>query len=73
MRPEELRALAGEELVNRLADLEDELFQLRFQRQSQELEEPLRIRKVRRDIARCKTILRERELAGASQAAEEKA
>lgn len=59
---DELRELTDEELERRLVDLKDELFRLRFQLATGQLENPMRIREVRRDFARAKTILREREL-----------
>ena len=62
MRPDEIRAMSSEELVRKLDDLKEELFTLRFQMATAQLENPMRIREVRRDIARVKTILREREL-----------
>jgi len=58
----ELRDLTDEELERKLIDLKEELFRLRFQLATGQLENPMRIREVRRDIARTMTILREREL-----------
>lgn len=58
----ELRPLANAELANRLDDSYQELFNLRFQKASGQLTNVSRTREVRRDIARIKTILREREL-----------
>jgi large subunit ribosomal protein L29 len=54
--------MSSEELVRKLDDLKEELFNLRFQMATAQLDNPMRIREVRRDIARVKTILREREL-----------
>lgn len=62
MKPEEIRALSDEELEKKLEDLKTELFNLRFQAATGQLENPMRIRAIRKDIARIKTILREREL-----------
>ncbi|MBC7341463.1 MAG: 50S ribosomal protein L29 [Clostridia bacterium] len=62
MKPEEIRELSNEELERKVEDLKEELFNLRFQMATGQLDNPLRIREVRRDIARVKTILREREL-----------
>lgn len=62
MKPEEIRELSNEELERKVEDLKEELFNLRFQMATGQLDNPLRIREVRRDIARAKTILREREL-----------
>ncbi len=58
----ELRDLTDEELERKLVDLKDELFRLRFQLVTGQLENPMRIREVRRAFARAKTILREREI-----------
>lgn len=61
-KAKELRELTDEELEKELVDLKDELFRLRFQLATGQLENPLRIREVRRSFARTKTIVREREL-----------
>ncbi len=58
----ELRDLTDEELERKLIDLKDELFRLRFQLATGQLENHMRIREVRRAFARAKTILREREI-----------
>ncbi len=58
----ELRELTGEELVLRLRESKEELFNLRFQMATGQLENNRRLRTVRRDIARIYTIMREREL-----------
>ncbi|NSW77357.1 MAG: 50S ribosomal protein L29 [Candidatus Atribacteria bacterium] len=62
MRASELRNLTNEELNQKLKDLRTELFNLRFQTITGQLANPQRIRMVKRDIARIKTILKEREL-----------
>jgi large subunit ribosomal protein L29 len=62
MKASELRGLTTEEIQNRIEQLKDELFNLRFQLATGQLENPMRIRQVRKDIARAKTILRQREL-----------
>lgn len=59
---EELRALAGEELANKLRESKEELFNLRFQAATGQLESHGRLTAVRKEIARIYTILREREL-----------
>ena len=59
---EELIGLTTAELEERLAQYKEELFNLRFQKATGVLENPAQLRKVRRNIARCKTILREREI-----------
>ncbi len=62
MKAEKLRDMTGEELELKLRDLKEELFNLRFQNATAQLENPLRIRKVRRDIARVKTVMKEKEI-----------
>ncbi|MCL6444705.1 MAG: 50S ribosomal protein L29 [Alicyclobacillus sp.] len=62
MKANELRNLSSEEIENRIDQLKDELFNLRFQLATGQLENPMRIRQVRKDIARAKTILKQREL-----------
>ncbi|MDA0259764.1 MAG: 50S ribosomal protein L29 [Actinobacteria bacterium] len=59
---EELRALASEELTNKLRESKEELFNLRFQAATGQLESHGRLTAVRKEIARIYTILREREL-----------
>jgi large subunit ribosomal protein L29 len=61
MKAEEIRAMTGEELQKKLADLKTELFNLRFQLATGQLDNPARVRSVRKDIARVKTIMHERE------------
>ncbi len=67
MKASEIQKLSQEELVTKVDDLKDELFKLRFQLATNQLENPMRIREVRRDIARVKTVIREREI-GVKQA-----
>lgn len=62
MKAKEIREMAGNELDARLLELKTELFNLRFQLATGQLDNPLRIKSVRKDIARVKTILKEREL-----------
>jgi large subunit ribosomal protein L29 len=59
----EIRAMTDAELQARIDEGHQELFSLRFQRATGNLSNPMRFRHVRRDIARIKTVLRERELA----------
>ena len=63
MKAEEIRGLAADELTARIAQLEEERFRLKFRSGTETLEEPLRLRSIRRDIARLKTVQRERVLA----------
>jgi large subunit ribosomal protein L29 len=58
----ELRELSDEELVQRVRESKEELFNLRFQMATGQLQNNRRLRVVRRDIARIYTIMREREL-----------
>jgi large subunit ribosomal protein L29 len=62
MKASELHAMTDAELEQRLSELHQERFNLRFQTASRQLDNTGRIREVRRDIARILTILREREL-----------
>ena len=61
MKAAELRDLSADELQRKLKELQEELFNLRFQLATGQIENVSRIRTVRRDIARVKTIQRERE------------
>ncbi|MCL4508114.1 MAG: 50S ribosomal protein L29 [Chloroflexi bacterium] len=65
MKPSDIRALNDSELAKRLDELQQELFNLRFQLTTRQLENYKKIEAVRRDIARVKTIMRERELEAA--------
>ncbi len=60
MRAKELRELTDEELIKKKKDLKEELFNLRFQLSTGQLENTARIKLVKKDIARIETILRER-------------
>ena len=62
MKVTEIRNLSVEELEAKLKELKEELFNLRFRHASGQLENPVSMRTCKRDIARVKTILREREL-----------
>ena len=61
MKIEELRKLTTEELQSKIKDSKEELFNLRFQQATGNLEKPVRLRELRREVARMKTIIRERE------------
>ncbi len=63
MKANELRKLSVEELVKREKELKEELFNLRFQLAVGQLANPQKISECRKDIARVKTLIRERELA----------
>jgi large subunit ribosomal protein L29 len=63
MKAKDLRQMSEGELSEELVRLDEEIFRLRFRKASQELENPNEIKQVRRDIARIKTIMRERKIA----------
>jgi len=67
MRASEYRELSPEELKRRLAELRDEMLKLRLRAGTEQLPNPLRLRTLRRDIARGMTILREKEAADAQK------
>lgn len=62
MKAKEIRELTTPELNQKLVDLKEELFNLRFQMATGQLDNPMRIREVKRTYAKVKTILREREI-----------
>ena len=62
MKVKEIRELSTAELNDKIRDLKAELFNLRFQQATNQLDNPMRIVEVRKTIARVKTILRENEL-----------
>ncbi len=64
MRASDIREMSVEEVQKRIAELEEERFRLNFRSATEPLDDPLRLRGIRKDIARLKTILRERELQG---------
>ncbi len=63
MKASEIRNLSVQELNEKLSDLKSELFNLRFQHAVNQLENPQRLGAVKKDIARVKTVIREKELA----------
>jgi large subunit ribosomal protein L29 len=65
MRANDIRELSADDMKARIAELEEERFRLNFRSATEPLEDPLRLRWIRKDIARLKTILRERELESA--------
>jgi len=67
MKPEKVRNLTDEELRHQERDLNDQLFKLKFQLNMGQTESLKKIRGLRKDIARVKTIARERELAGQTE------
>lgn len=62
MKVKEIRALSAAEMDEKVVSLKEELFNLRFQHASGQLENPMRIREVKKTIARIKTVQREAEL-----------
>lgn len=67
MNVEEIRELTDDELRSREKELDDQLFRLRIQKSMGQLEAPVKVREVRKDLARIKTILREKELAAGNR------
>ena len=61
MKIKEIRELTTEELLNKIEELKEELFNLRFANATGNLEKPSRIHELRKDVARMKTILAERQ------------
>ena len=61
MKAMEIRELTVDDLRARVKDLDDQIFRLRIQKSMGQLEAPAKVRDVRRDLARIKTILREKE------------
>jgi large subunit ribosomal protein L29 len=68
MKAQEVREQTKEELESKLKDLKAELFNLRFQLTINQLDNPMRIQAVKKDIARIKTVLRENELKDSANA-----
>jgi len=62
MKANKIREMSSNELEQKLLELKGELFNLRFQMATGQLENPMRVREVKKSIARIKTILREKEL-----------
>ncbi len=62
MKVNTLRDLSTAELEKKVDNLKEELFNLRFQMATGQLENPMKIKEIRKDIAKAKTVLREREL-----------
>ena len=64
MNNKDIRALSNEELNKKIAESKEELFNLRMKQATGSLENPGRIKELRKTVARLKTILREREIEG---------
>ena len=65
MKASEIRKMSAQDLDKKLLELKDELFKLRFQQAINQLDNPMRINAVKKDIARIKTVQRDIELNGA--------
>ena len=63
MKAADVRELSVEDIQNKMSEAQEELFRLRFRGATQQIENPALIKSLRRDIARMRTILRERETA----------
>ena len=61
MRADEIREMTKDDILSRVKELEEEQFRLRFRSATEPLEDPLRLRVIRRDLARLKTVLREQQ------------
>jgi len=68
VKPEKVRELSSEELAARERELSEQLFKLRFQKSIGQLDNALKIRETRRDIARVKTVLRQRRAQASAEA-----
>ncbi len=62
MKVQEIREIETQELLNKVEEFKKELFELRFQQATGQLENTARVRQVRKTIAKIKTVIREREL-----------
>ena len=69
MRTDRLRDMTADEIETRVQELREQLLKLRFQQSTGQIESPQMLRAVRKDIARAKTVLRERDLGVAAGAA----
>ena len=67
MKAAELRDLGADELGAKERDLTDQIFRLRIQKSMGQLEAPAKVRELRRDLARVKTIIREKQAVGGGQ------
>ena len=68
LRASDIREMSAADVTAKIAELEEERFRLNFRSATEPLEDPLRLRWIRKDIARLKTILRERTLEIGAQA-----
>jgi large subunit ribosomal protein L29 len=66
MKTKDIRERSDDELRKTLGDLEEQLFKLRFQKSTGQIENPIKIREVRKDIARVMTVMTERQVEGSA-------
>ena len=66
MKAKDIRERSDDELRKALGDLEEQLFKLRFQKSTGQIENPIKIREVRKDIARVRTVMTERQAEGSA-------
>jgi large subunit ribosomal protein L29 len=66
MKAKDIRERSDAELRKTLGDLEEQLFKLRFQKSTGQIENPIKIREVRKDIARVMTVINERQAGGSA-------
>ena len=67
MKAKDIRERSDDELRKTLGDLEEQLFKLRFQKSTGQIENPIKIREVRKDIARVLTVMTERQAEGSAR------
>ena len=67
MKINDIRKMSNEELTKKITETKEELFTMRMQQANGTLEKPTRLRELRRDVARMKTILKERKLNGGNE------
>ncbi|MBD3849880.1 MAG: 50S ribosomal protein L29 [Acidobacteria bacterium] len=66
MKAKDIRERSDDELRKALSDLDEQLFKLRFQKSTGQIENPIKIREVRKDIARVMTVMTERQAEGSA-------
>lgn len=62
MKANQIKEMTSQELDEKVIELKNELFNLRFQLATGQLDNPMKIKSIKKDIARCKTILRDKEI-----------
>lgn len=72
MKPSEIREMRGQETEAKIKELKEALFNLRFQHEIGQLENPQKVKQTKRDIARLKTILKEQQASGENLNEEDK-